>query len=249
MLKLKRISREQQIHVFIRDPERQFSHTFLMALGIAVGIHLTALLVFHVIPFRLSFDGPLLPPVHVESDLAAPMEVLDSGVLANTDRDLAPLRYYLEPKKSMPSLPKPPQSSLVRQVEYIKESSIATNPFLGLESDLLQPDFEVFDKTAVNLQPFDLFLTGTISGAKLIDDGLRDKFLPNINQLEKQYRATYAVQVESQTGHIFWFEPKQTTAIEVLDKLAEKILLDMKFIKDKKAFVLSGEVEILFNLG
>lgn len=65
MLKLEKIAKSQELSVLLRARPKIMTKQFAMALSYAVLVHLMALAVFHIAPFKIGFDSRLLPPVRV----------------------------------------------------------------------------------------------------------------------------------------------------------------------------------------
>jgi hypothetical protein len=244
MLKLKRDERDRHIQVLIRDQGNFLTRSFVVAFSLALGIHLLAVTLFHIAPFKLRFEETL-PPIQVESVLTIAQD--ERMVVATLDRDLVPLGFYLEPGQSIPALPKPPPSSSFPHLDYMREDSIQSNPFAGLENDLLLSSFFTIERSPSPHVPIELSMNGALAEKELVDNGMSEQILESVKSIEGQFRSIFSVQVKDDIGRIFWIEPKQLAGLDVLDKLAEQILLEMKFRPTAETFVTAGEVEVTFH--
>ena len=105
MLKLEKVSKTLDINITLRKRERFFNRTFLQALGIALGLHIMAIVLF---PIAMStFRGSLavLPPVSVAAELPSESSV----TTVREEEEISP--RYLRPPRSIalarPSWPAP----------------------------------------------------------------------------------------------------------------------------------------------
>lgn len=226
MLKLEKISR-REISISVRDRKNRFDRIFLQAVGIAIALHLVALLVFQIQPFIVIGDKILAPSL-VESDI----DFGSNDIVAEIEREGIPQRDLLEPKLSLPMLPEMPISGLERSLEY-KENSLMINPFIEIAEDW---EYLANDgKPSPAPRSIQVHISGELAEIPLISDGAT--FSVN----KEHFHASYAVQVEGKTGHIFWYMP---TPNSKTNAMAEKILNEIGFQPNPNAFVYSGEIEI-----
>ena len=235
MLRLEKTSKDE-IHIRVRDREPVVKNTFLKALGIAFAFHGFALLLFHVTPFKISLCDFALPPVEVAVDLK---NILDGMVTADPQGELSQTRFSIEPPPSIPAMPELLNAPLMRKLEYIRATSALSNPFTEVEKDIYQPDFAAARQSA--LPPVSLIITGGIAGMGLLHDGIEYWQVP-----KKEGRIVYSVQVQQETGQIFWFEPKEMVVDPELHLEAQKILSELKFKPRRKGVIADGEIEIHF---
>lgn len=240
MLKLEKGSRDSQICVTVRDKDRIFTNTFLKALSIALGIHFGLLAIFQIAPFKLRLSEKIFPPVLVEADSS---NTLEGSVLANIEAPRLK-NLYLELPPPLPTLQSFPTFIAASHVEFRKEESPIANPFSDIEKEMVTPDFK--RKESRELPSISLVISGNLGNKKLEKDPLKNRVLPAIAQVE-QTRAIFSVLVENRTGSIFWYEPKQLTGVNSLDRFAESIVKDLSFIPETKTPVVAGEVELHFN--
>lgn len=227
----------QGISVNIRDRQCLINRTFVFALSLALGLHLSAALLFNVQHF-ISFGDAVLPPTIVEADPG--YDEIDSSILAYLDRMNTQSRYSLEPKSSNLMIPSLSMETPARQMEHIKELSVIDNPFLIIEEDwqhLITIETPSIPSLQVNV-------SGTLAG-KLLDDGSHTM----LSYSDKPYRMVYDVRVEAKTGEIFWYVPIHPIESLQIQKVATTLLDHMRFETDSLAFVYAGEVEIIFTPG
>lgn len=237
MLKLEKIGR-RDISVSLRDKQNRFDRTFLKAFAIAIALHLGALILFHIHPF-IAIGDKILPPSLVESDIAFG----NNDILAEIEREGIPQRHLLEPKMSILDIPAMPEPYLQRNLEYIKENSLLDNPFLEIEEDW---EYLASDGKSIPIpKPIQVHVSGELAKIPLINDGSTHQDLSSFSTSTGTHQSliVYTVQVESTTGRIFWYMPKNGKTIP-MNGLVEKILSDIRFQTDPKTFIHTGEIEI-----
>lgn len=246
MLKLERVSHDNQISVTVRDRQQLFTRSFLIALSSALAIHLAVVILFHISPIKIRWNYPPPFPIIVEADLTFSK---DSTILANANIDPKLQTSYIEPKPSLPALPTFPAFLAVHDIEYINEKKRFINPFLEIEKEIYQPSM-VIPIPKIPRKTITLQISGPLAKRTVVNNNLNDRSLPSIPaslQLDKQLSTSYSVNVEEDTGRIFWYEQTQKTGCPVLDSFALSILRDLQFLIKPTNFVTSGEIEIHFN--
>lgn len=239
MLKLEKFS-PNEIHIRIRDKDQIFNPPLLKALGLALGIHLLALLLFHVSPFKIGFFENARPPAQVEADLTHDLQNLDHAILADPENEGRLARAIFERQELIPGLPAL-EIPRLGKVEFGSEKVGSGNPFYQIEKTVFQP--ELGPRWVSGLAPpVAVFLS-----KNLILEEMPEILRPEIGgPLEE--RVIYQVQVNSQTGKVFWFEIVEKTTRPELNLYAQKLLLDLHFHAEPQTFITSGEVEVHFNL-
>ena len=126
-------------------------------------------------------------------------------------------------------LPLPP-ISLIPPLEndYIARESFLT-PSLTFDSDpfkALEERIWPLWVPPINLDLANpgicLFISGQIAERPLIASDPLLKHMQPMNEKTVAYDVTYHIQIDEETGEIFWFEPIQTSGIQEIDRLAEK---------------------------
>lgn len=244
MLKLKRASREGMISVIMRDKEYLFTRPFALALTIAVSIHLTLILLFHVAPFKIGSNNTVFTPTNVEADAAS-----TESVVADFKPTVQTIRGLPAAPSSSPTLSLHPKFLTIRPVEYTKAESSTDQAFTQIEQKIYQPEFHPLIHSPQ--KPLEILVSGILGERELLSDGMdatNGKSIPKFfTPKTDSKRVIYSVMVEGRTGKVFWFEPAQLTGDVAIDKYAENVLRDMKFAIDTKAIAVSGTIELQFN--
>lgn len=238
MLKLEKVSKTLEINITMRQREHFLNRAFFKALGIALGLHLLAVVLFHIQPFVISGSGIVFPPVLVDSDLNL---VQEGTVLAQIDTDEAFPRHIKEPKGLRFAFPEYPEVDLKQyQIQYDPHSN--PHVFAPFEDSAQILYTRLLDHRPREGEKVKVEISGSLINLKLEDDG--------IDQAEfgktRTGRGRYQVRVEHRTGKIFWYDPIEAIGHEETDALAEKILRGMRFASDEFYFVTGGEIEIQF---
>lgn len=238
MLKLEK-QKSRDISITMRDKNKRLNKTFLYAFSIAVGMHLLAVLIFHIHSILVS--DVVLPPTLVEIDANSLQEDTDPAILALTDPDGRLQRHVLAPTPSTPQLPSVEAPQIARELEYLQVLRNSENPFRVIEDDWQFPTETPHAKT---FEPISIHLTGELAKLKLLNANMVNAMLFPIPKSEM---VIYHVQIERKSGKIFWFLAEQLPTNKKLQEKAETILRSMEFEQDSLAFVTSGDIEILFN--
>ena len=188
----------------------------------ALVLHLGVLLLFHVSPFKLASTFTF-PPIQVQSEQSLQgISALISSEPYDQEDELPPPPFYFRP----PAL------------DWI---SVSTNPSIT-PSASLNPDalLRIEERTwPIWHEPLSLHLeeplarlaiSGDLAERLLIDtDPLLSKMQP-ISSLPSSYaHVTYEVQMDERTGKLFWYERTQSSGDSAIDRLTEKILLNIRF--------------------
>jgi len=237
MLKIEKINRHHEYSIELRKREGFFNRTFLIALLFAFFLHASAILIFHIGPFKI-LNNTFIPPAFVETDMLE----TDQHVIAKIDGERKLLRFPFAPRTSSPELPPMPKLTMMRHLENIQEVNFLDNPFLKAERDLQNEIFFASDAAKKDKPPFQIILTGQLEGKKY---ELLDSF--KALKPSKSYHAIYSVKVENKTGRIFFIEPKHQLSSDQYINVIEKLIRDMRFEKDTHGFQVSGDIEIVFN--
>lgn len=252
MLKLE-IARDRNIRISVRDKGPPISGSFLIALAIALGLHLFALVLFRIAPFFITSDR-VLQPTAIEADLTQMFDESENGVIAYASEEKSQ-RHSLRPPVSSPYIPSMPVIKVDRKMEYPKNKDVFRNTFLSIEE-------ESMDLISLNgpgpekVQPIRIHVSGELAGRTLIDDA-RTVDLAKVFSDGKlggkgapdHYVAVYQVQVE-RSGRIFWHLAKKSMESPKLNRIAEQMLQQMRFQDEAYSVnaVSTGDIEIVFTL-
>lgn len=237
MLKLERVYKSRDVNITLREQDRFLTKSLLKALGIAAAIHLFGLLLFQVNLFKIIGSQTQLPSVPV--DFAFP-----SFEQGNVQSQVAKEELYLpirEPNKlkmNLPELHEPAPFSLPSAVEF------TIPPFHFKDTDLYPAD--IFGESS-ELSPrlSSITVSGPLTENKIIDDGLKGLA---IEENPEPFRLFYDVQVDNRSGQIFWFESKDRIESR-RQRIAEKILKNIRFAPNLNSFVTKGGIEIILAKG
>jgi hypothetical protein len=239
MLKLTRNSHEGKINIIVREKEFFATRSLVIAFAIALGIHLGLWLLFHIAPFTILISNHVFPPTSVEADTPT-----NESVIAEMSLPMQTIRGLPNPPHASPIILPQPNFLSVRPVEYTKETNVTYDAFSQIEHDIYYPSF----------QPL-LYLSK--KRLKIVVSGILGQYTALINEFENKdksipkfdidQRISYMVIVEGRSGKIFWFEPIESAPSKEMNKLAENILLKMRFDTNPSLLAVSGEIELHFN--
>lgn len=249
MLKLEKIARTREINVSLRDKEGFFNRTLLFALACALVIHGGALLLFHIAPFKIGYDESIFPPVVVATEFPDPA----NKVTAHLDEDEPIPPYVVAPLPKQTWPPQMPTHALARQMEYIQQQSVLTNPFLPLENDTRIDDHSIHFSGPRDHAPIKIYVSGSLGDLTLVNQDTYEEELTELTSQSQKVKSAvprryiYTVQVEHDSGEVFWYELKHSEEDGELKKLAVDILKSLRFAPVRSLFVSSGEVEIVIT--
>ena len=238
MLKLEKIAKTRDLNVTLRQRPVFFNGTLAMALGLAIFIHTVPFLIFHIAPFKMGYDGPIFPPVHVAADFSqeSPGNLIS---LEYPGHEPVP-GYLIAPLPSSPGLPEISKSSPVKQMEWIKQQSLLYNPFLEIEEDKRMGDLALSPPEHKDYGTVKVHISGSLAGRPI---AVRNTYEEELAQLSfyafpiktaVPHRCIYEVQVEDRTGEIFWHAPSACSEDKDIRALALNILLSHRFIPRKQ---------------
>jgi len=231
MLKLERLSHNRVINISLRDKEKVISRTFLQALAVAIGFHFIGFVLFHVQPFKADRTESLFPPVEVNTSVG------EEGTHAEVGEGKQLRRYHLEPELSKPTFPLFPQAPLKREIHSVNHPGVNVHPFQELEEVSLFP--VLFDLPEIRHPPLSVIVSGPLAEKKLEE-------VPELKHVPEAMLAHYHVQIDDQTGRIFWYEILEDTKSS---DITESILEKLRFEQDPKGFVTDGFVDIVLTPG
>lgn len=228
MLKLEKTSKLSNIAICMRERERFFEPRLLKALAIALIFHLSGLLLFHVTPF--SFTSTFtFAPVHVQSD--SPVKGVSAQVFQTREEEEL----------------LPPPLSLVPTLDWVSIIPASTlAPAINFKPDALQfleervwPKWEEPLPLKLEEPRIQLAISGDLAEIPWVTS---DPLLREMEPLSAKSKAyvTYQVQLDDKTGEIFWYERTESSGVNSIDQLTEKILLNLRFLAPSQPTIIKG---------
>lgn len=243
MLKLERASKSGEINVRLRTRERFFNPVFCLALGLAVSLHLFAIIIFHISPFKIESQW-IFPSVKVNSELGLQPDS-DTFILAQMEENKLLTPAFQPPPRSISVLPAYTENSLSKKFKSDKSQEYAQviNTF-----DLRMLPLTHFSPNL--LLTYDSFAI-TVSG-RLAETELLEQMIPTKVQSQsppiKKVHVRFDVRVDEKNGRIFWVRRIESSKRNDLDQQSEQILKSLHFKNDPKNVETEGEVEITFAI-
>lgn len=263
MLKLEKIGKTRELNVLLRSRPTLLTVPFLLALSYAIGIHVAALLLFQISPFKIGYQTTLFLPVSVAIDLP-----VRSGVYAGPldfEAELSIPSHLIAPQPELPGLPIALETGLLWNMEEIKpDSTSSRHAFLSIENSLIFNEGEELFKNAVGYTPLSIFVSGELAELsiplKLNEEQLAAisslhawktaKTDGAVSEIRTTYRFRFNVKVDQNKGEICWWEPLEVHENEsknLYDRALE-ILKSLRFVPEPELVVLSGEIEIVLSV-
>ncbi len=219
MLKLEKTSQLSGLTVRLRERERFFEPRLLKALAIALFLHCGALFFFHVTPFNFSSTF-IFPPVQVQS--MQPVQTVSTIVSIHMEND-----ENLQP----------PPINLIPTLDWIplsKPTTLLTSLPLDLQTfqmleERVWPTWQ--EPLSLELQEpiVQLNISGDLAELPLMTSDPLLNQLQSFSLLSSPVYVTYQVQMNEKTGEIFWYDRLQSSGIADIDRLTERILLNLRF--------------------
>lgn len=248
MLKLEKGSRLSGLMMRMRERERFFEPRLLKALMIALIFHIGGFLLFHVSPFSLP-SSFVFPPIEVQSESIQPRVSALASTTPEENEEFSPPPLTLIPIMDWISLP--------------KESALL--PTLAFNFEVLQPlEQRVWPKwhepLSIPLEEphIQLVISGDLAKHTLVEmDPLLNEMQPQINsrdpptlesesnQSPKERFVTYQVLMDEKTGELFWYERVESSGVVALDRLTEKILLNLHFVPAYSTELVTGALNFV----
>lgn len=240
MLKLEKTSHSSFPTLRMRERERFFEPRLLKALLIALFLHVSALVLFHVTPFHFSSTF-IFPPIRVQTDWPP-----HSVSVLTTPRQEEEVLF-------------PPSVALIPALDWISSSQESTlMPSLNLDPYAFQdiekqvwPQWQEPLSLQLEEPRIQLTISGDLAQHSLVaTDSLLQQMQP-LSWNEPHTYVTYQVLLDNTTGELFWYERIDSHAETVIYQLTEKILLNLRFsfsetqpiVKGTLRFVIPNEVE------
>jgi len=254
MLKLEKVRHNHTIAIRLHERERFFDKSFLRALSIATILHLSAFLSCKISSAQFNETYIVIPPAVVDIDIdPSPSDTrIPSMTQIEVEKGILP-RYVLEPEPPLPKQLSSSTTSCVKDINWQEKEPLSQNLFSQLEIVPYQPESIAL---SINKQyvPITLSLSGSLAEYNIIDDGIGKLKTPRSSQkpLTKVF-VTYQVQMDHQTGRIFWHDKAEKTTTQQSDQLAETVLKKLRFASYKNErnalpWLTRGIVEITFEI-
>lgn len=214
-------SKNCQINVCFRKRESCFNPLFLKALGLALAIHLSGFIFFRIHPFK-SDSNFIFPPIQVVSQ-----PKLESSLVAiehpSTENLSFPIAMFTPAPFMMPN---PPDFS----APALETSSLENVPSISIP----------IEKT---YYPIQIHVSGHLANRKLVE-GTPDLSPRRTFQSEsQQYHLTYRVQVDPETGVVFWIDKLLSSNLKAVDKQVERILHQLRFETNANLDGTQGQID------
>lgn len=243
MLRLEKTAKTGEINVRLRKRDRFFSSAFCLAFGVALFLHLLAILLFQIHPFIVESQW-LFPSIKVNSELEIQHLDSEAFVLAEMEENKLLTPTFNPPAGSMPELPKIPEVYLTHQLEPIPEKRLPPQKIFSAETNTL-PVVHFSPKFSFSFDSFAISAYGRLGEKAIVSQAKPEQITLQLFTLQKM-RARYLVRVEEKTGTIFWAERLESTKMPDLDRQAERIINTLCFQQDHTHLETLGEVEITF---
>lgn len=241
MLKLEKSPKTHEITLSIREPNRFFTKTLLIALGWALALHLGGYLFIQIQPFKL-LPSFTFPPVNVET--TTPFDQLSLQIKSE--------EAFLD------SIPPPPMPQAVFPLApdtfLLDEESALGGYYKNLSSSFL---FDSLERTAlpilppvsmpIEYTPLQIHVSGNLASRKILEEP--DPIKKVAQGTLHYYRSSYDVQIDPLTGQIIWYEKKLSSGNERIDHLAENKLLSLKFLADRSQDNITGTIDFFVTEG
>lgn len=241
MLKLEKASRGKEVIVTVRDKEPFWNRAFLVAFGCALALHGMGVLFFKVAPLKMQWHQSSHTPSIVRAYFP-----LDATTIALVEAEDLPGRYVSAPAPTTVIIPSIPIASSRDSLEVFAEHD-QVFPFAQVENQLLDT---VAEKRSVSKPPVSIQFFGGLAQQKVLHDELANWRPPAARSLKGAYRVELTVQVDAQTGTIFWQNVLQSSGLPLLDREAMTLLNQVKLSlrRQDEPFV-RGTAEVTFFFG
>jgi len=233
MLKLEKTSNAAGLALRMRERERFFEPRVVKALAIALGLHIGGLTLFHAAPFDFS-SSYLFPPIQVQMDSFGPGVSVSLSPLSEEELFLPP------PIASIPTM---------EWIRFPMESSL---------SIALNMDIKAFDEIESRIWPkwpeplqmamamqeprIKMEISGDLARHPLISTEPAPQEMLPLAQVAAEEYVAYLVQLDPQTGELFWYERTASSVVSSVNLLTDKILLNLRFSSMEESSIIKGEL-------
>lgn len=243
MLKLEKSS-SKPVYISIRENTRLLTPTFLQALAVAFSLHVFAVILFHVQPFRINQANTQFPPVQVNIEIALPESAIFAELKdANSHQIAVP-----EPDWPKPSIPYLSLNSPNHLEIFTSGEIMPMDPFhLDFHEQLIGSWIKMDPAPIAQRKVPLLEIRGPLASRPVVAGTLPELSTPKKNG--KSIRLVYSVKVDDESGHVFWYFPKTHPLDKKVEDDAVAILEALKFEPVSEGFVTQGEIELVLAGG
>lgn len=231
MLKYERITKENKIAVTYKDRTALFTTDFILALTVAILLHLSFLFLFDI------------------KEIGLLLRLSPSTLIFNVESDLILNQISVEAESGKA------HEDIIREPPY-EELFLVSMPPFSIEKNF-DESLHHFDSKMLYIPYEERFSSLPASVKKKVDvilyHEMAGKEITNQHEIaafekikEKGY-AKFNVQVDDQLGKVIWSELKGSSGNRVLEQHAKQLLSTLAFAQKEDSFVSLGEVEIIFN--
>jgi hypothetical protein len=232
MLKLEKEKVGAQIHMCFRANESLFTPILWRAFGLAIAFHLIGIFIFHVQPFSITIF-PQKPPVKLYLEPFYPVHVIENYSLIANESDFILPPPILNPEYDI-SFATNDKNRIIRE-NYLINTLLPESPIFHSESPL-QKKYE----------PIKIEVSGELAETEYRVPTIHKRGFMNEEELQST-SIEYHVRVDSETGRIFWYSPRNSSVTRVDQKEAEKLLKELYFMPKKDGFEREGWVKFVFT--
>lgn len=244
MLKIEKQSSSKPINLSIRENTRLFTPTFLQALTVTLFLHVSAIILFHVQPFRINQTNTQFPPVQVNIEIALP----DSAIFAELEEPKSHHIAIPEPSWPKPSIPYMTLNSPDHFEIFSNESIFPMDSFTLDFHDQLEGFW-------VNLDPAPLaqkkapqiYILGPLANRPIVAGTLPEPLKQSKKSQVKHL--LYTVNIDDESGKIFSYQSQYNPNDRKMEERAAQILETIQFEPITMGFVSKGEIEIILSGG
>lgn len=226
-----------KVSITIGERNSFWTPLLFKAFCLAMGVHLMAFLLFNIHAFKLSSTFTHAP-IHVQTprNYSKPTVEVDETVEEYNQALEFPLLAFLE---KVPVDLEPPSSA------FFSSTELRNHPFE--ENFSLHPAPPI--SFPLEITPYQIFITGELSNRKLIqaDPQLNQKIKKQGPFPEPVY-LSYKVQIDEDSGQIFWYESVSPVSHLSAKALAENLLLSLVFEKGRPFTHVSGQIDFVLHL-
>jgi len=232
MLRLEKGRRSDPVAIRLRQKDRLFTRTFTVALAIAVTFHLSLFVLFKIQPFNMG-SSYRFPPVSVESALPNTSHI---ALEINKNQDDEDVWLLLRDNPVMPKQ----DAELFRDKES-RDALALPSSFIALEERYIGVPSTA---TAESTRRLQLFVSGPLSARELLSR-VPESIIPTNGKKLTSLEARYQVQIDPETGSLFWYDKSVSTGQMEIDVQLEKILSTLRFSTEPLLEHLTGEIHFI----
>lgn len=250
MLKLEKIARTRDINVCLRDKPVFLNKTFFVALGYALGFHLSALLLIQISAFKVGYQESIFLPAFVATDFK---DAIDIRGLQIDSEDQIPF-FFLPPAAALPDMMPFRETSICFQERHQQKLLRREHALLSVENHMEMHFEDSFFADPPPIAPVVIAISGMLADNFLLHKEEHEEELAQlvlqkkIHDLSVPQRFLFHVQVEDLEGEVFWWELVESSGEELCYEYAVAILKSLRFQLPSQSFAQKGDIEISFNL-